>query len=110
MPMVRKHGAASAVLALILGASLAPAIVGCAETPTSRSTGEVIDDAAIKTKVESNLLADAGPKALQVGVDVYRGDVDLKGVVDSPELVARAVEDARSVEGVRSVRNDLVVQ
>jgi osmotically-inducible protein OsmY len=110
MPMVRKHGTASAVLALILGAGLAPAIVGCAETPTSRSTGEVIDDAAIKTKVESRLLADAGPKGLQVGVDVYKGNVDLKGVVDSPELVARAVEDARSVEGVRSVRNDLVVQ
>jgi osmotically-inducible protein OsmY len=110
MPMVRKHGAGSAVLALILGAGLAPAIVGCAETPTSRSTGEVIDDAAIKTKVEPKLLADAGPKALQVGVDVYQGNVDLKGVVDSPELVARAVEDARSVEGVRSVRNDLVVQ
>jgi osmotically-inducible protein OsmY len=108
--MVRKHGAASAVLALILGVGLAPAMVACAETPTSRSTGEVIDDAAIKTKVESRLLADAGPKALQVGVDVYKGNVDLKGVVDSPELVARAVDDARSVEGVRSVRNDLVVQ
>jgi osmotically-inducible protein OsmY len=37
-------------------------------------------------------------------------NVDLKGIVDSPELVARAVKDARSVEGVRSVRNDLVVQ
>ena len=72
--------------------------------------GEVIHDAAIKTKVESRPLADAGPKALQVGVDVYQGDVDLKGIVDSPELVARAVKDARSVEGVRSVRNDLVVQ
>jgi osmotically-inducible protein OsmY len=47
--------------------------------------------------VESRLLQDAGLKGFQVSVDVYRGNVDLKGVVDSPELVARAVEDARSV-------------
>ena len=106
--MARKQGAASAVLALVLAAALAPAIVGCAESPTGRSTGQVIDDAAIKAKVESRLAQDAGLKGFQVGVDVYRGDVDLKGVVDSP--VAHAVEDARSVEGVRSVRNDPVVR
>ena len=107
---VRKHRAPSAALALILGAALASAMAGCADTPTTRSTGQVIDDAAIKTKAESRLLQDAGLKAAQVGVDVYKGNVDLKGVVDLPELVARAVEDAQSVEGVRSVRNDLVVR
>lgn len=51
-----------------------------------------------------------GCKGFQVSVDVYRGNADLKGVVDWLELVARAVEDARCVEGVRSVRNDLAVR
>lgn len=108
--MVRKLRAASTVLALVLSAALAPAIVGCAETPTSRSTGQVVDDTTIKAKVESRLVQDEALKAFQVGVDVYKGNVALSGVVDSPELIARAVYDAGSVEGVRSIENNLVVR
>jgi hypothetical protein len=49
-------------------------------------------------------------KAFQVGVDVYKGNLALSSFGNSPPLIAQPLADARSVEGVRSIQNDLTLR
>jgi len=71
------------------------------------TAGRVIDDSVITGKVKTALIADSTTKAYQIEVETYRGTVLLSGFVDSAEQRRRAVEIARSVEGVRDVKNSL---
>ena len=85
-------------------------MLGCAGDRTTRSTGQAIDDSAITTKVKSALIADPEVKGTQMQVEVYRGVVQLSGFVDRPVDAQRAVAVARSVEGVKEVRNNLILK
>jgi len=82
----------------------------CASTPTRESTGEYIDDSVITTKVKSLLAADDFLKSFQISVETYKGTVQLSGFVDSEKAIDTAGEIARSVKGVTSVKNDLIVK
>jgi len=83
---------------------------GCASTRTSESTGEYIDDSVITTKVKSLLGADDFLKSFQIGVETFQGTVQLSGFVNSQKAVDKAVEITRSVKGVKSVKNNLIVK
>jgi len=89
---------------------LTPAFVACASTRTHESTGEYVDDSVITTKVKSLLANDDFFKSFQISVKTYKGIVQLSGFVNSHEAADKAGEIARSVEGVSSVRNDLIVK
>jgi hyperosmotically inducible protein len=82
----------------------------CASTPTRESTGEYVDDSVITTKVKALLAEDDFLKSFQISVATYKGIVQLSGFVDSRKAVNKAGEIARSVQGVKSVRNDLIVK
>jgi BON domain len=84
--------------------------VACASTRTKESTGEYVDDSVITTKVKSLLAADDFLKSFQIGVETFKGTVQLSGFVASQKAVDKAGEIARSVKGVTSVKNDLVVK
>jgi hyperosmotically inducible protein len=60
-------------------------------------------DPGITTAVKSKLAADDTVKAYRIDVDTKDRVVTLKGEVDTAAAKARAVELARSVEGVRDV-------
>jgi osmotically-inducible protein OsmY len=49
-------------------------------------------------------------KSLQINVESFKGEVQLSGFVDSTMSAKKAGEVARGVEGVVSVKNDLVVK
>ena len=85
-------------------------LLGCASTPGQSGTGEFIDDSVITTKVKSELIAVPDLKSLQINVETFKGVVQLSGFVDSVESVQKAAEVARSIEGVVSVKNDLIVR
>ena len=89
---------------------LITAFVACASTPKQESTGEYVDDSVITTKVKSLLAADDFLKSFQISVETYKGIVQLRGFVDSQKLVEKAGQIARSVKGVNSVKNDLIVK
>ena len=93
-----------------LGAGTVMLDAGCAGTATSKSTGEFIEDASITAKVKTAFVQDPVVHALQVGVDTFKGNVQLNGFVDTPEQKARAEQVARSVSGVGSVQNNLTVK
>jgi osmotically-inducible protein OsmY len=82
----------------------------CASTRTQESTGEYVDDSVITTKVKSLLAADDFLKSFQISVETYKGVVQLSGFVNSQQAVDKASQIARSVKGVTSVKNDLIVK
>ena len=86
------------------------ALVACASTAKQSSTGEYVDDSVITTKVKTKLAADDFLKSFQIGVETYKGVVQLSGFVNSRAAVDKAVEIARTVKGVTSVKNDLIVK
>ncbi|MGZ3773309.1 MAG: BON domain-containing protein [Pseudobdellovibrionaceae bacterium] len=84
-----------------------PNILGCASTEKQEGTGEYVDDSVITTKVKTQLLAEPKLKSFEIGVETYKGVVQLTGFVSSQSDIDKAVEIARSVKGVRSVKNDM---
>lgn len=95
---------------LTLGLTLVlAAFVGCAGTDQKRSTGEVMDDTSIATRIKSSLLADTVTDGLNIDVEVDRAKVQLNGFVDSQAQINRAGEIAGSTSGVESVQNNLQV-
>jgi osmotically-inducible protein OsmY len=86
------------------------ALISCAGSRTSESSGQYVDDSVITTKVKTALLVDPDIKSLDIGVETFKGVVQLSGFVNSAEQARKAVEIAKSVEGVRSVKNSLVVK
>lgn len=83
---------------------------GCAASPESRATGQVVDDSSITARVKTALAKDASlATARDVNVTTYRGVVQLSGFVESDQMKQRAESVARQIDGVRSVENDLRV-
>lgn len=103
----------------LLAVLLVPAFVfGCANlggasgdksASKQRSAGEIVDDATITSRVKTALLADPEISGLKINVDTVEGKVSLKGETKTLALRKKAESIARSVPGVRSVTNNLVV-
>jgi osmotically-inducible protein OsmY len=89
---------------------LITSFMGCASTRTHEGTGEYVDDTAITTKVKAEIFADPALKVLQINVETFKGVVQLSGFVDSHKSAIRAAEVARSIHGVVSVKNNLIVK
>ena len=82
----------------------------CTSSPTTESTGEFVDDSVITTKVKSLLAEDDFLKSFQISVETYQGTVQLSGFVNSQQAVDKAGEITRSVKGVKSIKNNLLVK
>jgi osmotically-inducible protein OsmY len=89
---------------------LVATLAACASTSKQEGTGEYVDDSVITTKVKSLLAADDFLKSFQIGVETFKGTVQLSGFVDSKKAVDKAVEITRTVGGVKSVKNNLIVK
>lgn len=85
-------------------------IAGCASTTTRESTGEYIDDSGITALVKAELYSDPDYKPNQISVETYKGVVQLSGFVNSTQAASKAVNLAKKVKGVRSVKNSLIVK
>ena len=81
--------------------------LGCASTPTKEGTGEFVDDSVITTKVKAAIINEPSLKATEIKVETFKGVVQLSGFVSSEAEIDRAVEVARDVKGVTSVKNDM---
>ena len=104
--MIKRHR----MLSFLICIGLIAAFLGCASTQKREGTGEYIDDSAITTKVKAAILNEPTLKVFQINVETFKGEVQLSGFVDSAQSVRRAGEVARSVHGVKSVKNDLIVK
>ena len=95
---------------MLFAASLVATMAGCASTSTKEGTGEYIDDTVITAKVKASIFNEPTLKASEINVETFKGDVQLSGFVSDPKDAQKAVEIARGVKGVTSVKNDVRVK
>jgi len=74
------------------------------------SVGDSIDDAWIHTKIRSKLLAEGEFPGGSLNVDVKNNVVTLRGSVSTKEDKAKAEQIAKNTDGVKSVRNQVVIK
>jgi osmotically-inducible protein OsmY len=98
------------VIRLLVVLMMIAAFVACASTPKQEGTGDYVDDSVITTKIKTQLASDDFLKSFQISVESRKGIVLLSGFVDSQKAVDKAGQIARGVDGVKSVRNNLVVK
>lgn len=77
---------------------------------SATTVGNKVDDGIITTRVKAALLADATVKSFDIGVVTRKEEVQLSGFVNNQSQIDRAMEVARSVEGVRSVSNEMTIK
>jgi osmotically-inducible protein OsmY len=97
-----------AILFALATSSLA--MTSCAAIEGRQTTGEYVDDATITTKVKAEIVKDPDLKVTQIGVETFKGTVQLSGFVDSAAKSSKAAQIASAVDGVKQVKNDIIVK
>jgi len=100
----------ASITRFVIGLLLVALMAGCAGSATRESTGEYIDDSSITGSVKAAIYNDPMLKVGQISGESHKGVVQLSGFVDSKQAASRAAELARSVKGVKSVKNSLIVK
>lgn len=80
------------------------------ESTVTETVGEKIDDGMLTVKVKAALIENPDTKALQINVETQEGVVRLLGAVDSAKAKDAATAAAKSVKGVKEVKNELTVK
>jgi len=97
------------VASLTVGLSFSVAYAADEAAPKAHSDGlgAVVSDTVITGKVKAKFMGEDGLSKSQITVTTTNGVVTLKGSASSPEAANMAIEDADTVEGVKSVDNEL---
>ena len=85
-------------------------VLGCAATPTQEGTGEYIDDSVVTVKVKNAIFQDASLRSGEINVVTFKGVVQLSGFVSTQLEINHALEIARNIQGVKSVKDGMVVK
>jgi len=99
--ILRKLATVSAV-ALLLGA--------CSVTEGKQTTGQYVDDATVSTRVRTAIVRDPNVSLTELDVKTMNGTVQLSGFTDQQAKKDRAGQIAKSTEGVKDVKNDIIVK
>jgi len=94
----------------LFAAAVAAGLASCAVNAPKESVGEYIDDSVITTMVKTRLAEDDLLKSFQIGVGTYQGAVQLSGTVPSQEAYYKAAKLTMSVNGVKSITNNLAIK
>jgi osmotically-inducible protein OsmY len=99
----------TSLAALMAAVSLA-ALPGCAVTRDQQSVGAYVDDSAITTAVKARFVDNQQVDASAISVETLNGTVMLSGFAKNSTKRSTAESLAMKVDGVRSVRNGVVVR
>jgi osmotically-inducible protein OsmY len=110
--IVEKTVAKTKDIAVITGEKTKEIAVGVGSTTKDvvSTTGEVITDGWITTKISAKFVDESLLKDSNINVDTDNRVVTLKGPVTSDAAKSRAAAIARGTEGVASVVNEIVVR
>jgi hyperosmotically inducible protein len=86
------------------------ALVACTTGKKAESTGEFVDSAAITTKVKTAFVRNSNISSIDIKVNTYKSTVQLSGFVDSAAQKLLAEKLAQEIEGVKEVKNDLIIR
>jgi len=100
------------IQAIVLSAALLSCVVvtGCAVTRGDETAGEYVDDATITTRVKTRFATDSDVSAMRIKVDTDKGVVRLSGFAKTHTEKQKAIELARSVPGVKDVRDGIAIE
>jgi osmotically-inducible protein OsmY len=98
------------VIHFLVSFLLIAALAACASMIRHENPAEYVDDSVITTVVRSRLAEDDFLKLVEISVETDKGAVQLGGSVNSQEDVQKADQIVRSVNGVKSVKNNLIVK
>jgi len=90
--------------------AVAVSLMACDAVSGRETAGQYVDDTTITTRVIAEIIKEPTLSKFEVSVETLQHVVQLSGFVSTSENVARAGELARGVNGVWSVKNDLVVR
>ena len=86
------------------------ALAGCAPVQTKQTPAEYADDAWITSEVARAFVAIPELSLSEIKVDAFQGEVQLSGYVADAGDVGRAAAVAGGIEGVKAVKNDILVK
>ncbi len=98
------------IVRYVFGLALIVVITGCASAPISEGTREYLNDSTITAQVKFDINREPTLNMFQIHVDTNKGVVQLSGFVDDKGAIEKAEAIARTVKGVKSVRNNLMVK
>ena len=84
-------------------------LIGCS-TSGSRNTGQKLSDRQVARAVKKTLSDDPTFKYDDVQANVYDGNVQLMGFVDTPEQRLRAAELASHAKGAKQIINGIMIK
>ena len=85
-------------------------ISGCAVARKQETVGAYVDDAAITTSVKARFVENRDVAASSIKVETLNGTVQLSGFAKSGTEKGMAESIARNVNGVKEVRNDIIIR
>ena len=94
-------------LATLAGILFVAMALGCASTSKQEGSGEYVDDTVITGKVKTAIFNEPTLKSAEINVETFKGVVQLSGFVSSADNERLAMQVARNVGGVKSVKNDM---
>ena len=94
-------------LATLAGIVFVAVALGCASTSKQEGSGEYVDDTVITGKVKAAIFNEPSLKSAEINVETFKGVVQLSGFVSSTSNEVTAMQVARDVGGVKSVKNDM---
>jgi len=110
MTRMNRFPNAASTLALTLAALTMLTTAGCAVTRGQESVGAYVDDSAITTAVKARFVENKQVDAVAISVETMKGTVMLSGFAKNTNEKTTAEALALKVEGVRMVRNEIVVR
>ena len=97
----------------LIAAALAVTLLtaaGCAVSRGQETTGEYIDDSVITASVKTRMLEDERVAGTSITVETMKGTVMLSGFAKTEAEKAAAESIAKSVDGVKVVKNEITVR
>jgi osmotically-inducible protein OsmY len=93
-------------LPTMLSGLVLAALVACAASESVAPSAQV-GDTALRGNVQAAMTNQPGLNASAITVETYDGEVRLSGFLDSQEQIDQAVATARSINGVKVVKNEM---
>jgi hyperosmotically inducible protein len=98
---------AAAVFAALGALTVLP---GCAVSRGQSTVGQYVDDATITTQAKARMAENKSVDAAAISVETLNGEVMLTGFAKSATEKATAEKIVRDLNGVKRVKNDIVVR
>jgi osmotically-inducible protein OsmY len=95
---------------LATAAAILTALAVIGACTTTQSPGRQVDDNGIHAAIKAKLTADRFSNLVNIDINVTNGVVTLAGEVPNAKVKAEAESEARSVNGVKRVINNLQVK